>query len=418
MISFSINAFVDVPQAHLAYEAAQGRTRRRFWQADVQLGTHTLTPSQLVRSELLIPLLQGLFASAEQQRLGVALSHYHAALRDWTPAGQPLALMHLYPALEALGGAVERAERTRLTLASKEDHAQYRGIDVAKSNWREVLLGCVRRDLICKGDQTTYSTARKTSNGLEHGFMDMPSIRAAAEQVTPKLFGYVRDGVLDLLNLETDVRDRLGKMPVLDGTPFHMAMKGHLTGEVADPDQLDFPGDPIQGGTGSSRWTICPTARMAGSPSRRATRTPCASLPLCSSRPWKPLWPSALTIRRSWRRLPLWFTTTLRWRRSRASAEWRPATMLEVGEHGGSAARSRHLRRGRATPGTGTWPSARGKKKGEQQQRATAGSSLRKEGQQGGCPLTSELSAVPRSADRSDVTDRGSSCDKRDVSTG
>lgn len=74
--------------------------------------------------------------------------------------------------------------------------------------------------------------------------------------------------------------------------------------------------------------------------------------------------------------------------------------MPEVGEHGGSAARSRHLRRGRATPGTGTWPSARGKKKGEQQQRATAGSSLRKEGQQGG------------------VTDRGSSCDKRDVSTG
>ncbi len=210
----------------------------------MQLGTHTLTPSQLVRSELLIPLLQGLIASAEQQRLGVALSHYHAALRDWTPAGQPLALMHLYPALEALGGAVERAERTRLTLASKEDYAQYRGIDVAKSNWREVLLGCVRRDLICKGDQTTYSTARKTSNGLEHGFMDMPSIRAAAEQVTPKLFGYVRDGVLDLLNLETDVRDRLGKMPVLDVTPFHMAMKGHLTGEVADPDQLDFPGDP------------------------------------------------------------------------------------------------------------------------------------------------------------------------------
>ena len=88
LISFAINAFVDVPQPHLAYEASPGRSSRRFWQTDVQLGIHTLTPSQIVRSDLLIPFLQAIFASREQQRLGVAISHYHAALRDWTTAGQ------------------------------------------------------------------------------------------------------------------------------------------------------------------------------------------------------------------------------------------------------------------------------------------------------------------------------------------
>ena len=35
LISFAINAFVDVPQAHLAYEASPERNSRRFWQRDV-----------------------------------------------------------------------------------------------------------------------------------------------------------------------------------------------------------------------------------------------------------------------------------------------------------------------------------------------------------------------------------------------
>jgi hypothetical protein len=244
LISFAINAFVDVPQAHLAYEASPERSSRRFWQRDVQLGTHTLTPTQIVRSDLLIPFLEAIFTSGEQKRLGVAISHYHAALRDWTTAGQPLALMHLYPALEALGGAVERTERAQLGLADKEAHALHRGIDVTKTNWREVLLGWVRRDVICKGDQPTYKAAYEASNGLEHGSLDMPSIRAVARQVTPKLFGYVRAGVLDLLDLDGDVRERLGKLRVLDVTPLHMEMRGVLTGDVADADELGFESDP------------------------------------------------------------------------------------------------------------------------------------------------------------------------------
>ncbi|MFL6045866.1 MAG: hypothetical protein ACJ72M_12195 [Propionibacteriaceae bacterium] len=244
LISSTINAFVDVPQAHLSYEASPGRRSRRFWQTDVQLGTHTLTPTQIVRFDLLIPFLEAIFTSREQQRLGVAISYYHAALRDWTTAGQPLALMHLYPALEALGGAVERAERVRLGLADKEAHARYRRIDVTKSNWREVLLGWVRRDVICKGDQPTYKAAHEASNGLEHDSLDMPSIRAMAQQVTPELFDYVRDGVLDLLNLEAEIRERLGKLRVLDVTPLRMQMRGVLIGDVADADQLGFETDP------------------------------------------------------------------------------------------------------------------------------------------------------------------------------
>jgi hypothetical protein len=227
-------------------------------------------PLKIARSDLLIPFLQAIFTSDEQKRLGVSIGHYHAALRDWTTAGQPLALMHLYPALEALGGAVERAERTRLGLADKAAHALHRRIDVTKTNWREVLLGWVRRDAICKGDQPTYKAAYEASNGLEHGSLDMPSIHAVARQVTPKLFGYAREGVLDLLDLDADVRERLGKLRVLDVTPLHMEMRGVLTGTWQMPTCSVSRATRTRGWTRSSLSTSSRTNRMAGSPSRRA----------------------------------------------------------------------------------------------------------------------------------------------------
>jgi hypothetical protein len=266
LISFVVNAFIDVPQAHLAYEASPERTSRRFWQADVQLGVPTFTPSAILRPDLLIPFLQAIFTSAYEARLGAAISQYHAALRDWTTAGQPLALMHLYPALEAIGEAVEQVERARLGLADKEAHARHRGVNVSDPNWNNVFLGGIRRDLICKGDNGTYRTARLASNGLEHGFVDMASVRRDAQQVTRKLFEYVRGGVLDLLHLDADVRDRLAKMTLLDITPLHAVMEGVMSGDVGDVDKLGFDGEPYPRMEPQVSSTRSTTSRMGGSP--------------------------------------------------------------------------------------------------------------------------------------------------------
>jgi hypothetical protein len=72
----------------------------------------------------------------------------------------------------------------------------------------------------------------------------MPWILEAAPRVTRQLFDYVRQGVLDLLNLETDVQDRLAGMSLIDVTPFEPSITGVLSGNVEDPDQLGFDGDP------------------------------------------------------------------------------------------------------------------------------------------------------------------------------
>jgi hypothetical protein len=217
-----------------------------------------------LRPDLLVPFIHAIFGNAEQVRLGAAISQYHAALRDWTTAGQPLALMHPDPALEGLAEVAEKAERAPLGLADKEARARHRGVDLTDPNWNNVFLGGIRRDLICKGDRPTYRTARAVSNGLEHGFADMASIRADAQHVTPKLFEYIREGVLDLLNLDADVRDRLAKMTLLDVTPLYAVMKGVLSGDMGDVDKLGFGAIRTRGWKPRSRSTSSTTSRMMG----------------------------------------------------------------------------------------------------------------------------------------------------------
>jgi hypothetical protein len=159
--------------------------------------------------------------------------------------GQPLALMHLWPALEALGPAVERAERQRLGLEDEQAHARHHGLGIDEDDkWKLGLLGRIRRDVICRGDELTYKTAYTARNGLFHASKDMSFIRGLAPQIAPKLFEYIRLGILDLLNLDADVRGGLAGTTLLDITPLHAVMKGVLSGDVADADKLGFSGDP------------------------------------------------------------------------------------------------------------------------------------------------------------------------------
>ena len=248
IISFAVNAFVDVPIAHIAYEGSPGRSTRRFWQADVALGSGQTTPTRPLKTDLLFALLTDLPSNAEHQRLARAISQYHAALRHWTTAGQPLSLMHLYPALEALGPAVERAERARLGLGDEKAHAVHLGIDIdfedKQEGWKRVLLSQIRRDVICQRDRPTYKAAYEARNGLLHGSKDMSLVRAAAPEIAPKLFDYIRQGILNLLNLDAGVRSELAALPPLDVTPLHWSITGILTGEVEDPNAMGFEGDP------------------------------------------------------------------------------------------------------------------------------------------------------------------------------
>lgn len=154
-------------------------------------------------------------------------------------------MAHLYMALEALGPAAERAERQRLGLTDKRDHAAHRGVDLSLNNWESFLLGWLcARDVLCQGDKVTYKAAREAHNGFKHGYMSLPEYRAAADQHTRTLLDYVRVGLLNLLDLPDDVRTRLADKRPLDTSAIWQEIRGELHGPVQDPHQLGEAGAP------------------------------------------------------------------------------------------------------------------------------------------------------------------------------
>jgi len=244
LLAFTVNGYVDLPVPWLAFEDAPGLTRRRFWQADPGVGQHLLSPTRLLRDPLLFPLLQATLAPGDRtDRLGRAIAQYHVALRYWTVPGQPLAMAHLYMALEALGPLAERATRERLGLPDDRAHAVHRGVDVSRGNWKDVLLGWVRRDEICRGDKAVYDAAKDATSHFRHGSAGLAAAyRGAGEGANRLLLDYVRCGVLDLLDLPDQVNAELAGRPPLDITPVRFEVSGELHGEVSDPDRLGEAG--------------------------------------------------------------------------------------------------------------------------------------------------------------------------------
>ena len=238
MLSFAVNAYVPAPEPYVAFEGLPGLNRRRFWQRHVTFVDGIPRPGRLLKEATLFPMLQAMFGSGEWERLSRAVSQYHAALSHWTVSAKPLALAHLYMALEALAPVVERSERARLEIPSQREHADHRGVDVERSNWKEVLLGWVRRDVICKGDKATYDAARKASDGFEHGSMPLPEFRSAAELYGRPLIDYLREGLLGELRLADELHQELIDKRPLDVSPMWLEVRGELHGNVEDPDEL------------------------------------------------------------------------------------------------------------------------------------------------------------------------------------
>ncbi len=242
LLAFAANAHVGMPVPCVAFESAPGLSRRRYWQGLVPMESGMPPVKRHLDAQLLFPFLQAVLTSTERERVVRAVGQYDIALQHWTVPTRPLALAHLYMALEALAPAVERVERARLGLSDERAHAEHRKVELERSNWKEVLLGWVRRDVICGGDKATYDTARKASDGFEHGSEDFASFRAAAEATSAALMGYVRRGVIDLLDLPETTRERLASASPLDGGAVRLALHGELTGAVQDPDRLGLDG--------------------------------------------------------------------------------------------------------------------------------------------------------------------------------
>jgi hypothetical protein len=104
--------------------------------------------------------------------------------------------------------------------------------------------------------------------------MDLPEIRESARLTSGKLIKYAREGILTLLDLPPDLKERLATTRPLDVSPLKMFVEGHLTGSVADPTKLghgQFPYPEMDWNNHLADYANLPDGRARVSPTINAT---------------------------------------------------------------------------------------------------------------------------------------------------
>jgi hypothetical protein len=244
IISFCVNAAVEPPDLHVAFDSTAGLSRRGFIEAFVPDESGLPGFGRWIDADSLFAFGQAVYASSEAPRLFRALAQYQVALRYWNTRSRVLVLAHLYIACEALTKAVQRMYQARLGLTEKQ-HAQLLGVDTTKPKWESLADAFARREYIFGGNRQVYKAAREARNEFEHGTADLGNVRQTADTVTRELFDMVRSAILTLLpTLDQDIAGAIMSKQPVDVSPLYKQVTGHIVSDMpSDPANLGAAGE-------------------------------------------------------------------------------------------------------------------------------------------------------------------------------
>jgi hypothetical protein len=237
VVGFVTNVLVGPLEVHLAYDSTPWHETRAFVETFIADEHGAVTEGRIVQRDLLQEIVTAfVFSPKSNERVGRALRQYEMALRYWFVGGEWLALSHLWMAVEALTDAVIKDRTSRLGIDSQELARTFDlPIDDLQNPWEVALKHETRRRIIFQGDSETYSTARKGRNGLEHGFMELNEVATHALKCADKTFGYIRRTIAELLDLPSQVVEKLIAVRPKDVQSLRKAIRGQLIGTAEDP---------------------------------------------------------------------------------------------------------------------------------------------------------------------------------------
>ncbi|WP_139346536.1 hypothetical protein [Sinomonas mesophila] len=240
IMAFAANAEIGEPRPHVAYELARSETGREFLQFyRVFRDDEAPQRSRFIHKGSTEAVVAAISGNEEEQRLWRCLSQYAFALENWTFGNEFLALNHLWIGVENLSKATLR-NKCRNSGITEGQLAESYGLDPADRNWRRDLLTAVRLHLIFQSDQSTHQRARAVSDGFEHGFRPASELQSAAAEICPRVFAYLRQAVLDVLELKPEIASAIMARDPLDWRSAHKFIRGWLVGDP-DDDRLGSP---------------------------------------------------------------------------------------------------------------------------------------------------------------------------------
>lgn len=239
-ISFSTNAAIGDLEMELAFDNTPSISKRIFLQSMLPNERRIIHIRRIVNVAMTSSLMEAVNKHSEKERIIRAIGQYNLALRHWRWGHETLATAHLFMGIEALAKAVVRYRQGTSEL-SDEDFAKELGIDLEKldscKSLHAEIISAVRRKILFKGDNECHREAKKASDGFEHGFLPFGEIRDSAVKVRDKTASYLRESIIELLDLDQDIRsfhmDKSKNKP-LGNWPVVKYIRGHLVGESDD----------------------------------------------------------------------------------------------------------------------------------------------------------------------------------------
>lgn len=234
MMAFVGNCHVDSPELHVAYDVTGDNADHEFTQAYLPEHSSLPQPAAWLDLEAFNALHDRLADGGYNPRLGLALAQYNEALRSLRPVGGVLAAEHLFMAAEALVDLVKRRKMHAHGCADEVELAQYLGLDTTVT-WKvhNALCSYLRQQVIFAADEEVHRALKKASDGFEHGFLPTTAIRGHvdADGILVAAFRYVRNSILDLLDLATPIRDSLAATLPTYNDRYHAVVRGLVSGE-------------------------------------------------------------------------------------------------------------------------------------------------------------------------------------------
>lgn len=208
LLALSANASIGHPEIELGFETTLGISERDFFQQYVPPeSTSALRAGRLIDVQATLSFMESISKSSHRERLMRAMAQYQISLANWTLGGSILAVAHLWMAVEALTKVRVRVEMARRNLKEQAELANELGVEINK------LDSTIRRNFIFRGDSDCYSNALKASDGFEHGFSAVDTLRHLTSSVRDKTAEYVRREIFDLSDTPQDVAQRLLASP-------------------------------------------------------------------------------------------------------------------------------------------------------------------------------------------------------------
>lgn len=212
ILTFAHNSGTDFGvQANLAFDACEAHEDHPYFQNVIKPESGPPRPARNVDVTAMQSLLRDLFAHSDKDRLLRAIGQYEAALRHWRPGGEVMALAHLYVTMEVLTPLIRRKEEQKVG-----------GEAQLAKQWKLVPKQCskcghqfglggiidveVRKRVLFRGETAVYKQAKEASDGLEHGYLPVATVRAHAGKHMQRLSVLARHAIVDLISADADWR--------------------------------------------------------------------------------------------------------------------------------------------------------------------------------------------------------------------